>query len=422
MLVDGSTRRALQRLSRLAADASAHAWADEENSVALRQAAAKARQVALENLPAYLEQLETSASGNGVQVHWADGAQEANRLIIEIQQASAAPEAVRNHSQLLEEISLDRAAKANNIRLIRLHPGDQILELAGSRSSHPVWPTAHLRIDEISTATQRRWRVPITYDPDILASTIRMPLRRSLLRSYTAIIGLHFAVADTGDLVCLDNDGHNASLVSFSRHLICLLSLEQVVATTSDLHHLVRAYAHSAWGRPLPAYVTQVRQPTPPGIDGPREIHLIIMDNKRSHMFAEGYGEILRCIGCGACLNVCPIYPLIGGEGYGESPYSGPRGAALNPLLLRPDLANQQPYLSTACSACKPVCPVDIDLPRLLHEQRHRLAPSHASWQERTLFWIWRRLLKRPTLFRLGMRVANRLNRITHRGQGTKSD
>ncbi len=399
MLADNHTRLALQRLSHTVSRSSAIAWSNVHDQEAVRSRAGWARQRVLDQLPLYLEQLENTAIANGVQVQWADGAQEANRIIIEILHSLDVDEALRNHAPLLDEIALDQAAAANGVKLTRLHPGDRILELADSQISHPVWPAAHLRIEDISNAANEHWGMPLTVDPDILASAIRGRLRRTLIGSHTAILGLNFAVAETGSMVCLDNNGHNPSLIALARTAILLLSVEQVVADSEDLHLLIQAYARSAWGRPLPAYVTQICSPSPQEIDGPRQIHLIIVDNGRSRILNRGYGEALRCIHCGACHNVCPVYQQIGGQGYGDSPYSGPIGAVLNPILLRPGMAENQPFLSTGCQACGPACPVDIDLPALLQQHRQELAPKIASARERSAFGLWRQLLRYPRLF-----------------------
>ncbi len=407
-LADHHTRLALQRLSLTASRSSARAWAGVKDQEAERRKAGRARQRVLDDLPAHLERLENAATANGVQVQWADGAQDANRIVIELLRSLGIKEALRNHAPLLDEIALDLAAAANDIDLTKLHPGDQILELADSPISHPVWPAAHLRIEDISDAARKQWGMPPTYNPDILASAIRVRLRRTLIRSHTAILGLNFAVVDTGSMVCLDNDGHNASLVALARHAILLLSIEQVVANTEDLHLLIEAYSLSAWGNALPAYVTQLSSPAPPEIDGPRQIHLILVDNGRSRILDRGYGEALRCIHCGACHNVCPVYQQIGCQGYGESPYSGPIGAVINPILLRPGLADQQPFLSTGCQACRPVCPVDIDLPGLLQRQRLELSSKTASSKEKLTFGLWRRLLHFPRLFIPALRRARR--------------
>ena len=407
-LADRHTRLALQRLSHTASRSSARAWAGVKSQEAERRTAGRARQRVLDDLPAQLERLENAVAANGVQVQWADGAQEANRIIFELLQTLETKEAIRNHALLLDEIALDRAAAANDIDLTRLHPGDQILALADSSTSHPVWPAAHLRLEDISAATHAQWGMPPTYNPDILASAIRARLRRTLIRTHTVILGLNFAVADTGGMVCLDNDGNNASLIALARHAILLLSIEQVVASTADLHLLIQAYARSAWGTALPAYVTQLSSPAPPAVDGPRQIHLILVDNGRSRILERGYGEALRCIHCGACHNVCPVYQQIGSQGYGESPYSGPIGAVINPILLRPGLADEQPFLSSGCQACRPVCPVAIDLPGLLQQHRLELAPKTASAREKIAFGLWRRLLRAPRLFLPALRRFGR--------------
>jgi L-lactate dehydrogenase complex protein LldF len=225
-LADRHTRLALQRLSHMASRSSARARAGAPNQEAERRKAGRARQRVLDDLPAHLERLENAVTANGVQVQWADGAQEANRIVFDLLQAHDAKEAIRNHALLLDEIALDRAAAANGIDLTRLHPGDQILALADSPTSHPVWPAAHLRLEDISAAAHAQWGMPLTYNPDILASAIRARMRRTLIRTRTAILGLNFAVADTGSMVCLDNDGHNASLVALARHAILLLSFD----------------------------------------------------------------------------------------------------------------------------------------------------------------------------------------------------
>lgn len=415
MLADRYTRLALQRLNLVTRRTGEKAPAGGAKTESARRQATRARQRVLADLPTYLEALESRAQEHGVAVYWADGAQQANEIVVNIFHARGLTEALRNHSPLLDEIALDRAAAANDIQLTRLHPGDQIVELTHSGASHPVWPATHLRLEDISAAATKRWRVPETFDPDILASTLRAPLRRSLLRTYTVILGLNFAVAETGSLVCLDRDGHNPSLVALARHVVCLLSIEHVVADTIDLQTLIRAFSQSAWGSPLPTYITQFDRPLPQEIDGPRFIDLILVDNGRSRVLERGYGEALRCIHCGACHNICPVYLQVGGQGYGRSTYSGPIGAVLNPLLLRPDLGQYQPYLSTACGACRPVCPVDIDLPGLLQRQRDELTPSVASWQERFAFWTWQRTLTHPRLFKFNLRLARRLRRARDR-------
>ncbi len=191
MVADRFTRQALQRLYNRSERARLAAWPDEEAWVENRKRAGAARQRVLDQLPHFLELLEQNSSAKGIVVHWADGAQEANRITIELLRA-AGGQAMRNHSPLLDEIAIDRAATANDIELTRVHLGDHIAQVVDRPLQHPVWPTAHLRLADISVAVQDAWRVPLSYDPDILASTVRNRLRPDLLATSTALLGLQF--------------------------------------------------------------------------------------------------------------------------------------------------------------------------------------------------------------------------------------
>jgi len=282
-------------------------------------------------------------------------------------------EALRNHHPLLYEIQLDRAAKANTIQLMPLHPGDHLAQLADTQPGHPIWPVGHLTVEAISATLQQKWGVPKIYNPDHLASTVRMPLRRALLRAHTAIMGVDFASVEQGIFTILDNDGHNANLAGLARHVILLLSIEQLAASLDDLDVLIQVFARSAWGRSLPAYVTQLQAPAPQEIDGPRTMHLILVDNRRTEIMEQGFGLALRCIQCGACHTVCPVYEKVGGEAYAYSPYTGPIGAVINPILLRPDLGEKQARLCEGSGHCQAACPVDIPIPQLIQAQQKRL-------------------------------------------------
>ncbi len=406
MLADRYTRNALQRLHLHSTRGGALARIATDKARREQAAAALARQRVLNDLAAYLLQLEARTTALGVQVHWADDFQEANRFIIEILRTSGADSVLRNHAPLLDEIEVDRAAKANKVDLQSIHPGDLYVDLVGGQQGHPVYPAAHLRREDISAATHAKWRVPVTYDPELLARTALLRLRPALLDARTVVLGLNFAVAASGSLICLDNDGYNASLVALADHVICLMGIEQVVADAADLHLLIGAYARSAWGRSLPAYMTQLANPNCEG--RPRRIDLILVDNGRSLLLASAFSTALRCIDCGACHNICPVYRQVGGGGYGGSARTGPIGAVINPVLMRADIAGGQPLLSSGCNACAPACPVGINLPDLLHDQRVRLA-SKASLTEKVAFWLWERLLTRPQLFFPALRLARRL-------------
>lgn len=399
MLADSHTHQTLHRFGSLATNASQRAWAQVPNADALRSRAVRARKKVLDDLSVYLARFEEAAKVNGMRVHRAEGAQDANKLVIQILQSLHVSDAVRNHNPLLDEIQIDHAARINGLPLTALHPGDYLSHLLRTGSGHPVWPVAHLAVEDISTALQKKWRIPRIYNPDHLASTVRMPLRRTLLRTHAAILGVNFAVVQGGVCVMADNDGHTASLASLARHIVMLVSIDQLVADFDDLDVLLQVYALSAWGRQLPAYVTHLQRPAPVDVDGPHTLNLILVDNHRTEIMQQGFGEALRCINCGACHAACPVYQQISGAGYAQSPYTGPIGAVVNPILLRSDLGDSQAFLCSGSGHCRQSCPVDIDIPGLMLAHRRRLSKDRPQGGDKRFFSLWKRFLAHPKLF-----------------------
>ncbi len=402
MPADPSTRQALYRLGQLVERR-------PPLSPELPSAAGEARRRVLAELETYLHRFEAQARAQGMQVWRAEDYQEADRLVIERIRASGCTEVLRNHSPLFDEIALDRAAAGNGVELIPIHPGDHYLKLTGAPPLHPIWSSAHLGLRHLATAMARAWKVPPSFDPDLLAGTARLRLRTLLLAAKVAVIGVHFAVAADGRLVCLDNDGHNAHLIALAGHLICLVGIEQVVADIADLELLIRAFSLGAWGQDQAHYVGIIAGPQRTA-DGPQQVDVILLDNGRRRALAAGLTAALACIGCGACHAVCPVYRQVGAMAYGRHARSGPIGAVLNPVMWPERRTQDQPYLSSGCRACATVCPVGIDLPELLARQRRHAAVS-ASWEERLVFWLWQRLLPYPRLFIPALRLAFRLVR-----------
>jgi L-lactate dehydrogenase complex protein LldF len=373
----------------------------------LPPAAAQARRRVLAELDTYLNGFATQAQARGMRVWWAEDYQQADRLVIERIRESGCTEALRNHSPLYDEIALDRAAAGNGIELIPIHPGDHYVHLTGASPLHPIWPSAHLDLRHLATAMAKAWKVPPSFDPDLLAATARLRLRPLLLAVKVAVVGVHFAVAADGSLVCLDNDGHNAHLMALAEHLICLVGIEQVVADIADLELLIRAFSLGAWGQEQAHYVGIIAGPQRTAA-GPRQVDVILLDNGRRRALAAGLSAGLACIGCGACHAACPVYRQVGAMAYGRHARNGPIGAVLNPALWPERRTQHQPHLSSGCRACAAVCPVGIDLPDLLARQRRGLA-ARAPWGERLGFWLWQRLLFYPRLFIPALRLARRL-------------
>ncbi len=397
---DRPTRQALYRLGQLVARRL-------PLPPELPPAAAQARRRVLAELETYLNGFTAQAQAQGMRVWRAEDYQQADRFVVERIRATGHTEALRNHSPLFDEIALDRAAASNGIELIPIHPGDHYVHLTDASPLHPIWPSTHLGLRRLATAMARAWKVPPSFDPDLLAGTTRLRLRPLLLAVKVAVVGVHFAVAADGSLVCLDNDGHNAHLMALAEHLICLVGIEQVVADIADLELLIRAFSLAAWGQDQPHYVGVIAGPQRLA-DGPRRVDVILLDNGRRRALAAGLSAALACIGCGACHAVCPVYRQVGAMAYGRHARSGPIGAVLNPGLWPERRTQNQPYLSSGCRACATVCPVGIDLPELLARQRRDLA-ARASWAERFGFWLWQRLLPYPRLFIPALRLARLL-------------
>lgn len=373
-----------------------------------------ARMAALGQLPALLEQLDSQARANGIEVFWAGDAAAANRYVLALAEARRTRQVVRSHSATVEEIGLDAALAVAGVGVVTTHVGDYILHLAGDEPSHMVYPALHRRKEDVTALFEEKLDVPQTLDIQALAGIARFKLRRPILEATLSVSGVSFAAADSGVLALASDSGNDRFAIAASPIHVAIMGIDKVVATLDDLLLLLALLARSANGQPLPGYTTLLSGPVPAGAaDGPRELHLVILDNGRSDLLRWGYGEALTCIGCGACQNVCPVYREIGGQAYSDRK-SGPMGSVLLPLLPAPPvqptaaglagvkplrrraappaatagltLADAPPLrgtpfadlprASTLCGACAEVCPVGIDIPRLLVRLRSDLAAA----------------------------------------------
>jgi L-lactate dehydrogenase complex protein LldF len=246
-----------------------------------------------------------------------------------------------------------------------------------------------------------------------LTAVARQALRERFIEADMGISGVNFAVAETGSIVIVTNEGNGRFVSSLPRIYVAIMGIEKVIPTWEDLAVLLPLLTRSSTGQRLTSYVTATTGPRRAGdIDGPEEFHLIIMDNGRSKILDSNYRESLACIRCGACLNVCPVYKETGGHSYGGV-YSGPIGAVITPLLEGLDQASDLPWASSLCGACLEVCPVRIDLPRMLIELRedevkHGMSPR----VERLVFrWGFSRLIRHRFLFNWVARMGRLLQR-----------
>ncbi len=337
----------------------------------LRTQMRQMKEHALRHLPELLEQLESNLTANGAQVYWAKEADEVNRTLIQIARKANVQKAVKVKSMVSEEVHVNDALAQAGITAVETDLGEFIIQLAGEPPSHILAPVIHRRAEDIADLFQKELDMPPTLDPQVMCGVARTRLRREFLSADMGISGANFAVAETGTICIVTNEGNGRMCSSLPRVYVVIMGIEKVVPTLEDAFLQYQALSRSATGQQCSVYLSMTSGPRRPGdADGPDELHVILLDNGRVDMLAQGYGEALCCVRCGACLNVCPVYREIGGHAYGST-YSGPIGSVISGLLHNSvtDVA-ALPYASTLCGACRDACPVKIDLPRLLLDLR----------------------------------------------------
>ncbi|MCB0185807.1 MAG: lactate utilization protein, partial [Caldilineaceae bacterium] len=230
-----------------------------------------------------------------------------------------------------------------------------------------VAPVIHRRLEDISAIMQRTLDMPPTFDPEVMCALARAKLRQEFLTAEMGVSGCNFAIAETGTICIVTNEGNGRFTSTMPRLYVALMGIEKLVPTVEDAFLQYQALCRSTSGQQTSGYLSMTSGPRKVGDrDGPEEFHVVLLDNGRSRMLADGYGEALMCIRCGACLNTCPVYREVGGHAYGST-YSGPIGSVISPLLaMEVTGADKLPHASSLCGACRDACPVKIDLPRLL--------------------------------------------------------
>lgn len=380
----------------------------------MRRAAKAVKDHTLAHLDLYLEAFEARVRDSGGHVHWARDAAEARAIILDLAQARGAKLVAKGKSMVSEEIGLNAALLAAGIRTVETDLGEYILQIRDDVPSHIVAPALHLSKEQVA-ADFRRTHTDLPLErpldaPDDLLSEARNQLRDVFLNADIAVTGANFLVAETGSAVIVTNEGNGDLSQTLARCHIVLTGIEKLVPTLADASLLLRLLARSATGQEITAYTTFATGPRrADDLDGPREFHVVLLDNGRANLLGTEMQEVLRCIRCGACMNHCPVYQAVGGHAYGWV-YPGPIGAALNPALIGVGEARHLPEASTFCGKCESVCPVMIPLPKIMHHWREKAFEGHLSPPalRRGLF-MWGLLAKRPRLYRLATSIAMRL-------------
>jgi L-lactate dehydrogenase complex protein LldF len=415
-LADPPLQAALIRLTDTLMAGNRRGYAALADSDKLRDHAKRIKEHTLAQLDRYLEQLETSVRAAGGQVHWALDAEQARRIVVDIARQAGCKYAVKSKSMTTEEIHLNPALEAAGIEVTETDFGEFIIQLAGERPSHLVAPAVHHTRESVARILSKHVGQELPDDPKSLALTGRRLLRDKFRAADMGISGANFAVAETGTIVLVTNEGNGRLTTTWPRVHVALVGMEKVIPRLADLPVFIKLLARAATGQTLSIYTTVITGPRRSGeLDGPEEFHLVLLDNGRSRVLATPFRESLQCIRCGACLNACPVYRRIGGHAYGGV-YSGPIGSILTPLYDSVALNPHLPHASSLCGACQAACPVKINIPHMLiglRELGHHAKPSR--W-ERFGYRLWREVLQRPLLYRLALRLARLALRLRSKG------
>src|ERR1039458_7761179 len=366
---------------------------------------------AIENLDYYLAQFADSVERNGSKVHWATTADEVCRTVVEIVQRAGGREVVKAKTMVGEEVELNHALEAAGIRAVETDLGEFIIQLAGERPAHIVATAIHKTREEVADLFVEHVKSEHTLVPEELTAIARIALREMFQKAGVGVSGANFAVAETGTVVTIENEGNIRMCTTVPRVHIALIGIEKLIPRLSDLGIFLRLLGRSGTGQKLTTYTSLLTGPRREGEDGPEDMHVVLVDNGRIKSLADPkMREMLYCIRCGACLNTCPVYRKIGGHAYGGV-YSGPIGALVTPTLVGIRQARELPFASSLCGACRDVCPVRINIPDLLlhlRGQAQTQAPLRAAslLSERHMFRLWAWAMRHPRLYTLGTRLA----------------
>ncbi len=375
-----------------------------------REAAAKVKDYVLSNLKGLLLQLETKCTENRIQVHWAVDAESARQTMLSICEGAKVQERtiVKAKSMATEEIHLNPFLEDHGYQPIETDLGEFVVQLDHDTPSHIVTPIIHKTRQDVSLTFSKVGLGPRSENAEELAMQARDHLRSAFSRAEIGISGVNFAIAESGRLVLIENEGNNRLSTTAPRIHIALMGIEKILPRDADLALFLPLLSGSATGQHLTSYVHLIQGPS--GYDGPEEVHLVLLDNGRSRVLSGEYRDVLRCIRCGACLNVCPVYRQTSGHAYGHV-YSGPIGAVLAPALEGVERYGKLAKASTLCGACQEACPVKIPLPEML--LRLRDESERAGVLDRQPLWgAFRFGAIHPTLWRAGLVMLPMVEKI----------
>ncbi len=340
----------------------------------------------VKNLDYYLDLFSRNMERRGGQVHFAADAAEASRMFLDIVEQSGAKLVAKSKSMVSEEIHINRQLEAVGVRCVETDLGEWIVQLAGETPSHIIIPAIHKNRAQIQQLFEEEGGETLSPETPVLAGYARRRLRDVFASADIGMTGCNFAIAETGSVVTFSNEGNGRMVSTLPRVQIVMMGMERILPSLDDLELMSNLLPRSATGQKMTTYISVLSGPRREAeVDGPEEVHVIVLDNGRSRQLGDPeFEEVLNCIRCGACLNVCPVYRQVGGHSYGGV-YSGPIGAVITPLLDKDSKqAGELAYASSLCGACSEACPVKIPLhDMLVHLRRRYVDDGHGGAAEK---------------------------------------
>jgi L-lactate dehydrogenase complex protein LldF len=411
-LADKRLQQNLKKLSTKFVSGRASAITELDDFEGTRDAAIERRMRAIENLDVWLATFEENAVRQGATVLYAESADEASRLVVEIAKKHGVKKATKSKSMVSEEMALNKALEAAGVQAIETDLGEYILQINDNEApSHIIAPVVHKDKEEISDLFARVHQRPRLTDIPQMTREAREMLRPQFLSADMGITGGNFVIAETGSVAIVTNEGNEGmcTILPPKVHVV-VTGIEKVLPTLEDFATVMRLLPRSATGQSISNYVSLLTGPKRAGDrDGPEHMYFVLVDGGRSGLIGTEFQEMLRCIRCGACMNHCPVYQKIGGHSYGWV-YPGPMGSVLTPSYAGIENALDLPQASTLCGECQVVCPVKIPLPDLLRKLREKQVERHLRpLGERLGLTVWAFVARRPALYRLATRIAVRV-------------
>jgi L-lactate dehydrogenase complex protein LldF len=376
----------------------------------MRAVAAEIRDRVLNDLDVYLEQFEKTAVANGATVHWAETPEDVNRIVCDIAKLNRVEKVIKSKSMVSEESALNHALESIDVKVVETDLGEYVAQLAKEPPFHIIAPVLQKSKEEVSALFEKHHRSAPKKSIPELCREAREVLRPHFLTADMGISGGNFLIAETGSVMIVTNEGNGRMTTTMPKIHVAITGIEKIVPTLEDVSVLLRLLPRSATGQSISNYVSMLTGAKNKNeVDGPEQMHFILVDSGRSKLVGTDLQEALRCIRCGACMNHCPVYQNVGGHAYGWV-YPGPIGSVLTPMYVGLENAPDLPNASTFCNQCGVVCPVKIPLPDLLRKLREKqMQRKLRSPYERIALRVWSWFSSHPAAYAISSAIGVRL-------------